>query len=86
MKKIKKIKLEKETIVNLNDSEMKNVRGGYSSQICSFISTYVTGKGVDYTLEWTESVLKENTFWVGCTTDDRYSQAPGQPGCVPNYG
>lgn len=83
-KKIKKITLERETIVNLNDNEMKSIQGGWSSRPCAVAASYVIGKGIDYTLELTESVLKENTFWVGCTTDEEYSQAPGNPGCVPN--
>ncbi|MEZ0453268.1 TIGR04149 family rSAM-modified RiPP [Sphingobacterium thalpophilum] len=80
MKKIKKIKLEKETIVNLNDNDMLQLKGGSVSE---WISTYVSEKIIEYTASMTASILKENTFWVGCTTDPRYSKAPGQPGCVP---
>ena len=51
-KKLKKLTLRKEEIVNLNDFEMNAAKGGTSplttsSEICSAIVSYISGKIVD---------------------------------------
>ena len=92
MKKLKKLSLDKEKIVNLNEQGMNELKGGSttfcSSKICSAIVSatvsFITGDGYDYTKYTAESWMKDNTLWVGCTTDPKYSEMYGTtPGCVP---
>lgn len=53
MKKLKKLTLKKQTIVNLNDEEMNSFKGGtgMSSNPCWAAISYVTGKIIDYTYD-----------------------------------
>ncbi len=83
MKKLKKISLKKEQIVNLNQYEMNQLQGGTWSKVSEAITTWSLGHSLDYTIELTESILKDNTVWIGCTTDpERSKMYGGAPGCV----
>ncbi|WP_257668510.1 class I lanthipeptide [Parapedobacter tibetensis] len=83
MKKLKKLSLDKEKIVNLNEQGMSELKGGSISAISRFITHYSAGKSLDYTTSVVESWMKDNTLWVGCTTDPKYSEMYGTtPGCI----
>ena len=81
MKKIKTLSLSKEKIVNLNDQAMGQLKGGTGGSV-SAISTYISGKVVDYTISALQSILQNNTLWVGCTTGPNRSKQYATRGCI----
>nr|WP_320059905.1 hypothetical protein [uncultured Bacteroides sp.] len=59
---------------------MNDLKGGIS--ITTWICDYSMDKSLDYTIDMTESILKDNTVWGGYTTDPERSKAYPTPGCI----
>lgn len=91
---LKKLSLNKEEIINLNDEQMDGLRGGsawgkFSRDVLKGLSTEKLTEEVEDLFKWSldqgASVMKENTVWVGCTTDPARSRMYNTPGCIAPY-
>lgn len=71
MKKLKKLSLNKETIVNLNDHEMNQIHGGgTTTNPCWAISGYITGKIADRIYDWYMKSKKPDVYVNGWLSKD----------------
>lgn len=81
MKKLKQLKLKKQTVVNLNDSEMKQIQGGniwtvspYLPEAYSIgVAIYEYGQGQSYWNCQPQTTVSEVWVWVG---NDQCCQIP----------
>lgn len=82
-KKLKKIVLKKEEIVNLNDYQMRQIQGGSISGVISKISKYTVeytiSETVDQTIDYADSYMREHS-WYGCAPQISEEQYMG--GCL----
>lgn len=82
-KKLKKLVLKKEEIVNLNDYQMMQLQGGSTSRIISKISQwtvdYTISETIDRVIDYTDGYLREHSVY---TCAPQFSKEQYMGGCL----
>lgn len=84
-KKLKKLVLKKEEIVNLNDYQMRQIQGGSISGVISKVSKYTVeitiSEVVSQALESADAYMREHS-WYGCAPEPQISEEQYMGGCL----
>lgn len=80
MKKLKQLKLKKQTIVNLNALEMNNIKGGTgtltpSSEICTIAISYTVEEIINYTINLYNQTKSNSPY--DCHKQSEYKNVVG---------
>lgn len=83
-KKLKKLVLKKEEIVNLNDYQMRQIQGGGSisgviSKISKYTVDYTISETIDQIIDYADGYMRDHS-WYGCAP--QISEEKYMGGCL----